>query len=90
LGKFTSYELLPPKEKLLYATLPKVVGCKKLEEQIRTIGSRCHIYGHTHIDGDVIIDDVRYVQNAFGYPAERESEWKRNVMLAIPFVPFRL
>jgi Icc-related predicted phosphoesterase len=66
-------ELLPAKHllcKRISNILPKVCGCLDLDVQIRRIQSCLHIYGHTHIEGDHIIDGVRYVQNPLGYPRE--------------------
>ncbi|ELR17623.1 Ser/Thr phosphatase, putative [Acanthamoeba castellanii str. Neff] len=69
------FELLPKRIFLLNKTLPLVVGDERLDEQIRRIGSQVHVFGHTHIDKDKVIDSVRYVQNAFGHPAERNKVW---------------
>jgi predicted phosphodiesterase len=64
-------ELLPSKEKLRFKGLPKVAGCKLLEGQIRELKSITHLFGHSHINWDCMIDGVRYVQNALSYPRER-------------------
>lgn len=69
-------------------TLVKVAGCTGIEEQLRAIGSTCHVYGHTHVDGDNTIKGVRYVQNAFGMPKERTAFWKKMTMLKTPFQPY--
>jgi hypothetical protein len=55
-------QLLPKRIFLLNKTLPLVVGDERLDEQIRRIGSQVHVFGHTHIDKDKVIDGVRYVQ----------------------------
>jgi predicted phosphodiesterase len=64
-------ELLPSKVNLRFKGLPKVAGCHLLEEQIRELGSATHVFGHSHINCDLVIDGVRYVQNALSYPRER-------------------
>jgi hypothetical protein len=47
-----------------------------LDEQIRKLGSAIHVFGHSHINRDLIIEGVRYIQNALSYPRERRSaEW---------------
>jgi hypothetical protein len=69
-------------------TLPLVVGSKKIEEALRQINSKIHVYGkkfmvtqfifgvgHTHIKGDKVIDGVRYVQNPLGHPTEQNKFW---------------
>lgn len=50
----------------------RVAGCSQLDEQIRRLGSRVHVYGHQHRNRDVVLDGVRYVSNCRGYPRERE------------------
>jgi Icc-related predicted phosphoesterase len=55
-------QLLPRRTFLHNKTLPLVVGHDRLDEQIRRIQSRVHVFGHTHIDKDKTIDGVRYVQ----------------------------
>ncbi|HVG18095.1 MAG TPA: metallophosphoesterase [Blastocatellia bacterium] len=64
-------ELLPSKNFLRFKGLPKVAGCKLLESQIRQLKSVTHLFGHSHINRDCVIDGVRYVQNALSYPRER-------------------
>jgi predicted phosphodiesterase len=48
-----------------------VLGSSKLDEQVRTLNSRIHVYGHSHVNRRMDIDGVTYVNNAFGYPRER-------------------
>jgi hypothetical protein len=64
-------DLLPPTSELLFKGLPKVAGCVGLEAQIRRLRSAVHVFGHSHINCDLVIDGVRYVQNALRYPRER-------------------
>lgn len=66
-------ELLPPKNRLRFKGLPKVAGCKVLESQVRELKSVTHLFGHSHINWDCVIDGVRYVQNALSYPRERSA-----------------
>ncbi|KAL6049797.1 Metallo-dependent protein [Balamuthia mandrillaris] len=56
------FELLPPRWLIRNKSLPLVVGDARLDQQIRQLGARVHVFGHTHIDKDVTIDGVRYVQ----------------------------
>lgn len=51
----------------------RVAGSELIERQIRQTGSRLHIYGHQHINRDIIIEDVRYVSHCLGYPNERKK-----------------
>ena len=64
-------ELLPAKENLIFKGLPKVAGSRLLEKQIRELQSATHVFGHSHINRDCVIDGVRYMQNALRYPRER-------------------
>jgi predicted phosphodiesterase len=66
-------ELLPPKEYLRISWLGNVSVCAALDSQIRQLNSTVHICGHTHTTFDVVIDEVRYVQNPVRYPRERRT-----------------
>eukprot|EP00770_Monocercomonoides_exilis_P003225 MONOS_3204.1-p1 / transcript=MONOS_3204.1 / gene=MONOS_3204 / organism=Monocercomonoides_exilis_PA203 / gene_product=Ser / transcript_product=Ser / location=Mono_scaffold00073:81606-82465(-) / protein_length=211 / sequence_SO=supercontig / SO=protein_coding / is_pseudo=false len=58
-------ELLPPYEgKRKF--LKHVSGSRELEKQIRCLGSCVHCFGHTHVNKDVTIEGIRYVQNSLG------------------------
>ncbi len=65
-------DLIPPPSVLFFKSLPMVSGSTKIEDQLRQVGSSVHVFGHTHINRDVEIDGVRYVQNALRYPRERK------------------
>ena len=64
-------DLLPPRERLKFKNLPQVSGCSDLETQIRRLKSVVHVFGHSHIRRDCVLDDVRYVHNPLLYPKER-------------------
>jgi predicted phosphohydrolase len=66
-------DLLPPREFLRFKSLPRVSGCAPLDGQIRRLKSVVHVFGHSHINTDRVIDGVRYVNNALRYPRERAS-----------------
>jgi predicted phosphodiesterase len=61
------------KNRMLYP----VLGSSKLESQIRRLNSRIHVYGHSHVNRNVTIDGVCYINNAFGYPHEIHITAKR-------------
>ncbi|HEX2079884.1 MAG TPA: metallophosphoesterase [Longimicrobium sp.] len=63
-------ELVPPVRYLRFRGLPLVAGSLELEEQIRAIQPRVHVFGHTHIPQDQVIDGVRYVQNHLRAPLD--------------------
>ncbi len=58
-----------------------VLGSRHLDEQIRTIGSQLHIYGHSHINQVKEIDGVIYFNNAYGYPRETRITRKELICL---------
>lgn len=66
-------ELLPEVSMLRFKGLPKVSGSAGLERQIRELNSIAHVFGHSHINCDLLIDGIRYVQNALRYPLERRD-----------------
>lgn len=66
-------ELLPDPEYLRFKGLSRVAGSAHIERQIRALGARVHLFGHSHIRRDMVLDGVRYVQNALGYPRERRG-----------------
>lgn len=57
---------VPPSKRELYP----VLGTSLLEKQIRKLGSMMHVYGHSHLNREVIKDNILYINNAFGYPYE--------------------
>ncbi|MBD3557355.1 metallophosphoesterase [Planktothrix sp. FACHB-1355] len=64
-------ELLPDMSRIRFKGLEYVSVCPQIQQQIQILDSKIHIFGHTHINCDLMIDGVRYVQNAFGYPREK-------------------
>lgn len=67
-------DLLPPAENLHFKMLPAVSVCEPLEKQIRRLGSVVHVFGHSHINRDLRLGGVRYVQHALRYPRERSGQ----------------
>jgi predicted phosphodiesterase len=66
-------DLLPAVERLRFKGLPKVAGCAALDQQIRSLKSGVHVFGHSHISCDRVIDGIRYIQNPLRYPRERTT-----------------
>lgn len=56
-------ELVPPARWLRFKGLPLVAGSVAIDAQLRRIGARVHVFGHTHIPEDRVLGGVRYVQN---------------------------
>jgi len=53
-----------------YRVLYPVLGSALIDKQIRQLRSKIHVYGHSHMNRNVDIDGVTYINNAFGYPDE--------------------
>ncbi|MFK7730785.1 MAG: metallophosphoesterase [Pseudomonadales bacterium] len=49
----------------------RVAGCSLIDQQIRSLGSTMHVYGHQHRNRNRIIDGVHYVSHCLGYARER-------------------
>jgi predicted phosphodiesterase len=64
---------IPGAKRFLYP----VLGSARLEEQVRALQSRIHVYGHSHVNRRIDIDNVTYINNAFGYPEETRIAAKR-------------
>lgn len=82
------FELVPKISRWQKPSIAYVVGCKQLDQQIRELQSDIHICGHTHIDHDVVIKNVRYVQHAMGHPTERSAWWKSSAAYTPKTVAF--
>ncbi|MCW3466009.1 metallophosphoesterase family protein [Chitinophaga nivalis] len=59
-------DYIPADRRIIYPFL----GSNGLEAQIRKVNPIIHIYGHSHVNVKRTIDDVFYINNAFGYPEE--------------------
>jgi predicted phosphodiesterase len=66
-------ELVPAVKNLRFRGLPLVAGSLGIEAQIRRIQPRVHVFGHTHIPMDEVLDGVRYVHNHFLPASEARS-----------------
>ena len=58
---------IPPSLRYLYP----VLGTVLLEKQIRKLKPQIHVYGHSHVNCQKNIEGIQYINNAFGYPAEK-------------------
>ena len=63
-------DLMPTGIPPAWRRLDPVLGSTALDVQLRALNSRMHVYGHSHINREIEIDGVTYLNNAFGYPAE--------------------
>lgn len=68
-------DYIPEKFQELYP----VLGSVEIDKVLRQLQPIIHVYGHSHLNRDIKIDGVRYVNNAFGYPGEERISRKRLV-----------
>jgi len=47
-----------------------VLGSDRLGQQLQQLKPDIHVYGHSHVNQAIELDDVMYVNNAFAYPGE--------------------
>ena len=47
-----------------------VLGSEALGLQVKQLNSTIHVYGHSHVNQAIDLDDIHYVNNAFAYPSE--------------------
>jgi predicted phosphodiesterase len=71
-------DLVPPSKRLGRLLYP-ILGSEHLERQLRRCRSSLHVFGHHHINRNVEIDGVTYINNAYGYPHEETDKRLRCV-----------
>lgn len=67
----TMSHFLPRNELRFDWTVPGIwdhIGCSGIEDQIRAIGSKLHVYGRSCVPTQKMIEDVWYVHNPIGMP----------------------
>ncbi len=70
-------DLMPPFIPQHKRNIYPVLGTVLLEKHIRQLRSNMHIYGHSHVNTSVMIDGIRYINNAYGYPSEKRIASKK-------------
>lgn len=87
-GKVITYSHFLPRLDLMPAYIPcvsrqlyPVLGTTQLDRQLRALKSNIHVYGHSHVNRQMTIDGVTYINNAFGYPSETMITSKRLVCI---------
>lgn len=67
-------ELVPEKRMLMQPSLHTTCGSAFLEAQIRRLMPDVHAFGHTHLNMDLTLDGIRYVQHPLGTPREQRAQ----------------
>jgi len=70
-------DLMPKSIPMANQLIYPVLGTVQLERQLRRLNPSIHVYGHSHVNRNVKIDGVSYINNAFGYPSETWIAAKR-------------
>lgn len=58
----------------------RVAGSWQIDQQLRQIGSKLHVYGHQHRNRDLVIEGVRYISHCLGYPKERARQFPTSLL----------
>jgi len=69
-------DLMPDFIPMARRSIYPVLGSSRIEKMVREIAPDIHVYGHSHVNRDVKIDGVNYINNAFGYPYEMKISRK--------------
>lgn len=69
-------ELVLEKRNCYDQQIAKVQGSDLLEKQIRRVvpQPKCHVFGHTHVGWDMVLDGLRYLHWPLGNPTERQGQ----------------
>lgn len=57
---------IPEKRRNVYP----VLGSEALGVQVKQLNPTIHVYGHSHVNQAIELDNIQYVNNAFAYPSE--------------------
>lgn len=57
---------IPEKRRNVYP----VLGSEALGVQVKQLNPMIHVYGHSHVNQAIELDNIQYVNNAFAYPSE--------------------
>lgn len=66
-------DLMPSFVSERFHFLYPALGSEVIDRQARLLRAphRLHVYGHSHLNRRVTINDVEYINNAYGYPSEQ-------------------
>jgi Icc-related predicted phosphoesterase len=82
--KIISYSHFLPRIDVMPKRIPEnrrnvypVLGSEGLGAQVTQLGPMIHVYGHSHVNQSIELDNIRFVNNAFAYPSESRISRKR-------------
>lgn len=72
-------DLMPDYIPAHYRYIYPVLGSIGLDRQARQLQARrhLHVYGHSHVNRGVTVENIEYTNNAFGYPSEQRISRKQ-------------
>jgi predicted phosphodiesterase len=72
-------DLMPDYIPARYRYVYPVLGSAGLDKQARQLHARrhLHVYGHSHVNRGVTVENIEYINNAFGYPSEQNISRKQ-------------
>ena len=70
-------DVMPPEIPKKRRTVYPVLGSLGLGKQVEQLQPDIHIYGHSHVNQSIELDDILYVNNAYGYPSEQRISRKK-------------
>ena len=72
-------DLMPSSMPQRFKYLYPIMGSAALDKQIRTIQTtkHLHVYGHSHLNRHMVLENSEYINNAFGYPSESHIAQKQ-------------
>ncbi|MEZ2221551.1 metallophosphoesterase [Rhizobium sp. RCC_161_2] len=72
-------DLMPDYIPAHYRYIYPVLGSIGLDRQARQLQAsrHLHVYGHSHVNRGVTVENIEYTNNAFGYPSEQRISRKQ-------------
>jgi len=70
-------DLLPTGVPASTRELFPILGSRTIDQRARSLRTSMHVYGHSHLNRQVTLQGVTYINNALGYPREREYAARR-------------
>jgi len=70
---------IPQEKRFIYP----VLGSVRLDKQLRHIQPAVHVYGHSHVNRDVVLDSTRYINCAYAYPSETRISAKQLKLIEV-------
>ncbi|MEX0963468.1 MAG: metallophosphoesterase [Pseudohongiellaceae bacterium] len=63
-------DVMPKRIPIERRSIYPVLGSEALGKQVQLLNPAIHVYGHSHVNQAIQLDDIEYVNNAFAYPSE--------------------